>query len=106
MRLDRNAVPRGYAVWRVRVGAGIPIDEFPLECPIDQDGECASGRGNVLRFANPQGQAPAEGTEAVCVLPRPGKAEAYVTRIPETLSTCTLKADRQWPPGLPGIRGL
>ena len=47
----------------VRVGAGIPIDEFSLECAIDQDGEFARGRSNGLGFADPQGQAPVKGAE-------------------------------------------
>ena len=39
----------------VGIRTGIPVDEFPFQCAIDQDGELAGGRGNRLGFANAPG---------------------------------------------------
>jgi hypothetical protein len=39
----------------VRVCTGIAVDEFSLQCAIDQDSEFAGGRGNRLGFANTRG---------------------------------------------------
>jgi hypothetical protein len=39
----------------VRVCTGISVDEFSLQCAIDQDGELAGGRGKRLGFANTPG---------------------------------------------------